>query len=83
MRVRSASLWLFGVLTLAAAVFAQTTPGQTKAPAAAGPDDLFQEKTLATVPGNYGKLLVDSVKVLADGKTYGYLVEKGANSRRV
>ena len=78
MRIRSASLWLFGVLTLAAAVFAQTTPGQTKAPAAAGLDDRFQERVLARIPATYGEVVGGNVRVLPDGRTFGYLAPKGA-----
>ncbi len=42
-------------------------------------DDLFQQRTLATVPDSYGKPVAETARVLADGKTFGYLVRKGAN----
>lgn len=42
-------------------------------------EDLFQERALTTIPDSYGKLVANSAEVLADGKTYGYLVQKGAN----
>jgi Tol biopolymer transport system component len=58
--------------------FAQTTPGQTKAPTAAGADDRFQDKLLARIPAIYGEVVGANVKVLPDGKTFGYLAHKGA-----
>lgn len=78
MRVRSVGLCLFCVLTLAATALAQTTPEQTKAPAAAGLDDRFQEKLLARIPTIYGEVVGANVKMLTDGRTFGYLAHKGA-----
>jgi len=57
MRVRFAGLCLSVLLTVAAMAFAQTTPGQTKAPTAAGADDRFQDKLLARIPAIYGEVI--------------------------
>jgi hypothetical protein len=42
-------------------------------------DQRFTEKVLATVPETYGEVNWKNIKILPDGRTFGYLARKGAN----
>ncbi|MGA3014696.1 MAG: WD40 repeat domain-containing protein, partial [Bacteroidales bacterium] len=42
-------------------------------------DQRFTEKVLATIPNIYGWVSWQNVKILSDGKTFGYLAKKGTN----